>query len=600
MQGQTTERRLALVIGNAKYDNANFNLANPTKDADSMMIALKDCKFDLMPVLKNANKKDMTKTIIAFSERVRKEKYDVGLIFYAGHGINISGVNYFVPTDFDLTDTLSTEGAEASAKEGCVSLDWVQETLNGAGEKGKTFILLSDACRNNPFRGLHRAIDAAPWVDKQNSKSKLPSSFVAFFSASQGQKAQDQSPYIKALLRHIRTKGIPIETLFKRVTLDMSYSNQNPQTLSEFVGEFYFVPSTISYDAPIESKTEFTIKLTKKTLILFPFFSIKDILIFNKKGRKKEIYADSLGLSRISLIRNTSDSVYIKPVCEDIVKYMCPPNYEYFWAHEKEFTTYSNYQKAISRKNIPEFKIKNNDVGFKIILNSVYDVGLNGAEYFVGITNGKTESNIEKFKLKYAPTGPLFISYENRAIAAELYLSTYLTPKIGVDISSGVSYSTYYGSAIVDTTTTSVKLASLSLREVKSPSFSIKYLFKTPFISKLAPKTETMFWGEFGITYFNTRVNGTSIDTITYPNFCSLWDKKNSVQDLQNQIALKKTKHYTNIFVAINYKIFPEYNPLILRIGLSLNPISFQLGAIVGISLDIFALQNIGNNKCKP
>ncbi len=246
ISAQKIERRLALVIGNGKYKKKSLSLSNPTIDADSMVRALKDCYFDVMPVVKNADLKKMQESILAFSRHIREGKYDVGLVFYAGHGININGINYFVPTDFDVSDKLEKYEAEARAKNACVSVEnWLQGTLIEAGESGKTFILMSDACRDNPYRGITRSLSANPWTDSLNTK-KLPSDFFSSYSASQGQKAKDQSTYIKSLLRHIRTKNISIETLFKQVNKDMASSNQAPQVVSKLTRDFYFMPDTMN------------------------------------------------------------------------------------------------------------------------------------------------------------------------------------------------------------------------------------------------------------------------------------------------------------------------------------------------------------------
>ena len=153
------ERRLALIIGNGAYNNVSVSaLPNPVPDAKKMENALRECKFDIFDnrILQNANKKTMRESLTRFAQSLKN--YDVGLIFYAGHGINVKGQNYFVPIDFDVNTGMSADLNEANAPDDCISLENAQTILRTAGEYNKSYIIISDACRNNPFRSLKRDI----------------------------------------------------------------------------------------------------------------------------------------------------------------------------------------------------------------------------------------------------------------------------------------------------------------------------------------------------------------------------------------------------------------------------------------------------------
>lgn len=234
------EKRIAIVIGNSNYSANTGYLPNPVNDANKIASALKECKFELFDnkIVQNASKKAMRDALTRFAQTAKN--YDIGLIFYAGHGINVKGINYLVPTDFEVNSSLPAELNEANAPDDCISIDWIQNVLRTAGEYNKSYIIITDACRNNPYRSLKRDINPDTWVKPE----RVPSGFVTCFSASQGQKANDESPYTKALLNHIRTRGISIETLFKRVRVEVSKSGgQNPEESNMLTNDFYFVPA---------------------------------------------------------------------------------------------------------------------------------------------------------------------------------------------------------------------------------------------------------------------------------------------------------------------------------------------------------------------
>ena len=93
------ERRVALVVGNGAYD-AVSPLANPENDARLMQRILRQAGFDVTMVL-NAGDRALRKAVIDFGSRL--EGADVGLFYYAGHGIQLDGANYLVPIDAKLS-----------------------------------------------------------------------------------------------------------------------------------------------------------------------------------------------------------------------------------------------------------------------------------------------------------------------------------------------------------------------------------------------------------------------------------------------------------------------------------------------------------------
>lgn len=87
------ERRTALVIGDGRYDVGP--LKNPVNDATDMAATLKRMGFSV--ILKtNARFKDMDSAIREFGRKLSRS--EVGLFYFAGHGVQVGGINYLIPT----------------------------------------------------------------------------------------------------------------------------------------------------------------------------------------------------------------------------------------------------------------------------------------------------------------------------------------------------------------------------------------------------------------------------------------------------------------------------------------------------------------------
>jgi len=95
-QSMAQESRVALVIGNGAY--ADAPLCNPVNDARAIKIALESCRFEVT-LLTNAPKREMENAIRVFGDRIQNGS--VGLFYFAGHGIQVKGVNYLVPVGAD-------------------------------------------------------------------------------------------------------------------------------------------------------------------------------------------------------------------------------------------------------------------------------------------------------------------------------------------------------------------------------------------------------------------------------------------------------------------------------------------------------------------
>ena len=230
--------KTALVIGNSDYKL--MPLINPENDASDIAEKLETMGFKVILAV-NQDRKGLKERIRKFGSTLKK-RGGVGVFFYAGHGLQIDGKNYLVPTDFK---------ASASYEVGDASVDL--SLITGAMEEAANplNIIVLDACRDNPFprktrssaRGLARVMSA--------------SGTIIAYSTGPGNVAADgdgrNSPYTQYLLKHMDTTGISIEQVFKRVRVDVENSTdgkQLPWETSSLRGDFYFRPGPVQNIPP--------------------------------------------------------------------------------------------------------------------------------------------------------------------------------------------------------------------------------------------------------------------------------------------------------------------------------------------------------------
>ncbi|VXC60452.1 Peptidase C14 caspase catalytic subunit p20 [Oceanicaulis sp. 350] len=220
----------ALVIGNAKYADGAA-LANPTNDANDLGAKLKGYGFEVI-IATDCTVAEMDKRLKEFKDLI--QSYEVGLFFFAGHGIQIEGSNYLLAIDTNIE-------SESDAKYSSLPFDKVLDIMDKS--KAKTKIAVLDACRNNPWErrwyrsGLSRGLASV----------YAPKGTIIGFATSPGEVAYDGSgrngTYTAALLQHIDTPDCSIEAMFKRVRNTVAASTAGKQTSWEHTslsGEFYF------------------------------------------------------------------------------------------------------------------------------------------------------------------------------------------------------------------------------------------------------------------------------------------------------------------------------------------------------------------------
>ena len=219
----------AFVVGNGAYPGAVLN--NPANDATDVAAKLTSYGFRAV-VATNATGVEIDKKLREFRDLLAT--HDVGLFFFAGHGMQIEGTNYLLAIDTDMS-------SELDAKHSSLSLDKVIDTMAKSDATMKIVIL--DACRNNPWeRAWHRDV-----ATRGLASVYAPKGTIIGFATSPGESAEDGSgrngTYTAALLQHIDAPNCSIEAMFKRVRNTVAAETRGKQTSWEHTslsGEFHF------------------------------------------------------------------------------------------------------------------------------------------------------------------------------------------------------------------------------------------------------------------------------------------------------------------------------------------------------------------------
>lgn len=228
------EKRVALVIGNAAYQNTPA-LTNPVNDGEDLATALRKIGFTVV-LERNLNKRGMEAAIARFARLAQSA--DAAMFFYAGHGMQWGGINYLVPTDAKLEDEFNLN----------FELTRLDDVLFGLQRASGIKILIVDACRNNPLVDkLNRVSTTRDLVATRGLAKIEPSrGMVIAYSTQINQVAVDgterNSPFTSSLVKEIEEPGVEIGTLFRRVAAEVNRKTEGrqlPELSLSLVGEFY-------------------------------------------------------------------------------------------------------------------------------------------------------------------------------------------------------------------------------------------------------------------------------------------------------------------------------------------------------------------------
>ena len=228
--------RVALVIGNAAYEHTT-PLRNPLNDARDVARALEGLGFEVIEGL-DLDQSAFGSKLREFAQAARGA--EVTLFFYAGHGLQVEGENYLVPTDAKLAEEvdLRLEAFELAA--------FLRQM------RGGTNLVFLDACRDNPLaQTLARSMGPtrSSAIGRGLGRVESASGTLIAYATQPGNVADDgegrNSPFTGALLAHIATPGLSVNDLLTSVTdavVTGTDGRQQPWTHSSLRKSFYFKP----------------------------------------------------------------------------------------------------------------------------------------------------------------------------------------------------------------------------------------------------------------------------------------------------------------------------------------------------------------------
>jgi hypothetical protein len=262
--------RFALVIGNAAYDG-DARLDHPVNDASDVAAALGTLGWKVTRLL-DGDRRAMNNAIAGFRDTLASSPNATALLYYAGHGVQIGGLNYLIPVRgiFETPDDVINEG---------VSLPSIQAAIDDAG--ATTSIVILDACRDNPFaRKNNRSLGSTRGLSVVSKAASAEGSAVLFATAP-GDTASDGSGrngvFTQVLLRYLPSE-LPLQLLVTKITADVKQATggkQTPYSSLSLSSEFYFIPAALRVPAtnPVAPAPVVALKPAKQASF-WPGFSL--------------------------------------------------------------------------------------------------------------------------------------------------------------------------------------------------------------------------------------------------------------------------------------------------------------------------------------
>ena len=235
------ENRIALVVGNNAYESVP-RLEKAVNDAKAVSSSLQAIGFQVQ-LATDLSRRDFIRQLSAFMDRVRPG--DLALLYYAGHGIEVRGVNYILPTDIPP----AIPGQESLLTGEAIPTEKIITDLQDRGARAMVFVL--DACRDNPFKtGTTRSLGGVRGL----AQGTPPEGVFVLYSAGVGQSALDRmsdndsdpnSVFTRVFLKEIQKKNIPLVAIAKTTQVavrDLSHTvshAQVPAYYDQIIGQLY-------------------------------------------------------------------------------------------------------------------------------------------------------------------------------------------------------------------------------------------------------------------------------------------------------------------------------------------------------------------------
>ncbi len=230
-QGEVTEERLALVIGNAGY--RLLPLDNPVNDARLIGGQLEKAGFKVFRH-ENLDRSAMVRAMRDFGDKLNERT--VAVFFYAGHALQLRDRNFLVPVDAEIRNEDEIEIAG-------VDVGFMLSRMSTA--KSRINVVILDACRDNPYAGKTNPARGLVQMDAPVNTYLAFATAPGKVSDDAGDANSKNSLYTAQIARHLLTPGLPVETLFKRVrdaVVTTTKGAQVPWDNSSLLSEFAFMP----------------------------------------------------------------------------------------------------------------------------------------------------------------------------------------------------------------------------------------------------------------------------------------------------------------------------------------------------------------------
>lgn len=236
------EKRVALVIGNDGYESVT-KLRKAVNDARAMAATLKSLGFSVTEAT-DGSRRELNRAIQTFINTI--EPGDVAMFFFAGHGVEIGGENFLLPTDIPN----AAPGQEGFIRNEAISLNDILIRLKA--KKSRLNLVVLDACRNNPFSTVAgRSLGASRGL----ARIAAPQGTFVMYSADAGEQALDRlddsdrnpnSVFTRTLIPLMKTPGKSLVDIARQARrqvrqLALSVSHQQvPAYYDSVLGDFYF------------------------------------------------------------------------------------------------------------------------------------------------------------------------------------------------------------------------------------------------------------------------------------------------------------------------------------------------------------------------
>jgi hypothetical protein len=217
------DKRVALIVGNSTYQTVP-QLPNPARDASAVVKMFKDAGFDSVDVQLNVGNLEFKRAIRKFEAAA--DQADIAVVYYAGHGIEISGINYLVPVDARLA-------SDRDADDEAIPLERLVSSADGAK---RLRLVILDACRDNPFAHSmrrERKVASRAVVAGLGKVEPTSTDTLIAYAAKAGSTADDgvgqHSPFTTSLLKNLTVPGLDVRLAFGRVRDEVMKSTGNRQ-----------------------------------------------------------------------------------------------------------------------------------------------------------------------------------------------------------------------------------------------------------------------------------------------------------------------------------------------------------------------------------